>query len=410
MGITEDLKAILQARYGKDVRQSIHDAIKQCYDDGKAGVIDLEARKLLGTTDISGIGDGTATGGIDSLYKNGHAFGICSTARNVVAKVVSCDGFILKTGSNIVIRFTDTGTSNPTSGNITINVNGTGAKQVVDAKSNKTVQTYAQGSNYCNNMVQEFVYDGTYWVWTNRDNNTTYSGGTLKTAAKKTGTAGSSLTTSINASTTIDNAIATLLNNDMTLDSKKLDTNGNSASNTVTFTSNDVADGSATSWTTVEALSSGISHATFFQRVSQMFKNVRYLYKLLGTTDISGIGTGDNKGTVTGIISELNSNFEWKYASVNQSLYAGYEYALPSEIINANEVKIQVGIATLNYTKQTQSIFKGNIAGFNYGTGSDAGYNFVISMYQTSTSIKCTEISVHGWETSLVQLLNIYYR
>ena len=38
------LKNILSAVYGKDVRQSIHDAIKQCYYDGKAGGNDLEAR------------------------------------------------------------------------------------------------------------------------------------------------------------------------------------------------------------------------------------------------------------------------------------------------------------------------------------------------------------------------------
>ena len=39
------LEAILSAVYGKDVRQSIHDSIKQCYYDGKAGAIDLEARE-----------------------------------------------------------------------------------------------------------------------------------------------------------------------------------------------------------------------------------------------------------------------------------------------------------------------------------------------------------------------------
>lgn len=45
--IIELLQNILSARYGKDVRQSIHDAIKTCYDDGKAGVIDYEARAEL---------------------------------------------------------------------------------------------------------------------------------------------------------------------------------------------------------------------------------------------------------------------------------------------------------------------------------------------------------------------------
>lgn len=38
------LENILKAVYGRDVRQSIHDAIKQCYYDGKAGAYDLEAR------------------------------------------------------------------------------------------------------------------------------------------------------------------------------------------------------------------------------------------------------------------------------------------------------------------------------------------------------------------------------
>lgn len=38
------LDNILKAVLGRDVRQSIHDAIKQCYYDGKAGAYDLEAR------------------------------------------------------------------------------------------------------------------------------------------------------------------------------------------------------------------------------------------------------------------------------------------------------------------------------------------------------------------------------
>ena len=40
-----------------------------------------------------------------------------------------------------------------------------------------------------------------------------------------------------------------------------------------------------------------------------MFKNVRYLYKMLGTTDISKIGNG----TCTGAISSLNSSLKKYY-------------------------------------------------------------------------------------------------
>lgn len=79
-------------------------------------------------------------------------------------------------------------------------------------------------------------------------------------------------------------------------------TDGDTAENTIAFTSSDVADGSASAWTSVSKLSSGEKHASLFAKVSQMFKNVRYLYKMLGTTDISSIGGG----TVTGAISSQN--------------------------------------------------------------------------------------------------------
>lgn len=41
------LESILHAVYGKDVRKAIHDAIEQCYTDGNAGSIDIEARRML---------------------------------------------------------------------------------------------------------------------------------------------------------------------------------------------------------------------------------------------------------------------------------------------------------------------------------------------------------------------------
>lgn len=45
--IMENLNKILTSRYGKDVRQSIHDGIRDCYEDGKAGSIDLVAREQI---------------------------------------------------------------------------------------------------------------------------------------------------------------------------------------------------------------------------------------------------------------------------------------------------------------------------------------------------------------------------
>lgn len=111
-------------------------------------------------------------------------------------------------------------------------------------------------------------------------------------------------------------------------------TGGDTASNVTSFTSSDVADGSASSWTSVATLTSGETHTSLFAKVSQMFKNVRYLYKMFGTTDISSIGNG----TVTGAISsqnkalaQLNNIGNYKQTDtllVSSKLSANIEYEL----------------------------------------------------------------------------------
>lgn len=46
-GIQEYLDLIKNAVYGREVRQAIHDGIYQCYEDGRAGAIDLVAREEI---------------------------------------------------------------------------------------------------------------------------------------------------------------------------------------------------------------------------------------------------------------------------------------------------------------------------------------------------------------------------
>lgn len=89
-----------------------------------------------------------------------------------------------------------------------------------------------------------------------------------------------------------------------TIDAQLAAPTGDSADSTTTFTTSDTADGGASSWTTVPALTSGETHKSLFAKMSQMFKNIRYLYKLLGTTNIASIGNG----TVTGGLSSLNDS------------------------------------------------------------------------------------------------------
>lgn len=58
--IADYLKKILSAVYGKDVRQAIYDAIHQCYEDGKAGTVDLIARERI--DNLAKLQEGSTTG------------------------------------------------------------------------------------------------------------------------------------------------------------------------------------------------------------------------------------------------------------------------------------------------------------------------------------------------------------
>lgn len=88
---------------------------------------------------------------------------------------------------------------------------------------------------------------------------------------------------------------------------------GDSENNIVSFVSNDSTVNEEIVWNDVDILQSQETHKSIFNKISTMFKNIRYLYKVLGTTDISNIGDG----TVTGNISELNGKKVDKSSVVN---------------------------------------------------------------------------------------------
>lgn len=88
---------------------------------------------------------------------------------------------------------------------------------------------------------------------------------------------------------------------------------GDSRNNTATFTSDDNAAPQA--WTDVDLLTSGEKHSSIFGKISTMLKNIRWLYKKLGTVDISAIGDG----TITGAVSQLNSEKQDAATAINTS-------------------------------------------------------------------------------------------
>lgn len=154
-----------------------------------------------------------------------------------------------------------------------------------------------------------------------------------------------------------------------------LATDGDSAENTITYTCYDEPDPSMT-WMTVPVLTSGEKHKTIFNRVSRMFRNVRYIWKLLGTTDISAIGNG----TITGAINSLNGDLANK-----QSLITGAATTVTSSNLTANRVlstNADGKIAVTNVTNQILlDAVKGKLTEIHGEDGSTVGTELAPGWY-----------------------------
>ncbi len=94
--ILDLLKQILSARYGKDVRQSIHDAIYQCYKDGKAGSIDVDAREQLDEVK-------THLDTVEAIAKGKTSALAYETYADMISSFNSMDNESMKRGWNIYI-------------------------------------------------------------------------------------------------------------------------------------------------------------------------------------------------------------------------------------------------------------------------------------------------------------------
>ena len=134
-----------------------------------------------------------------------------------------------------------------------------------------------------------------------------------------------------------------------------------SSDSTNTFTSGDVADGSATSWTTVAKLASGETTSSILGKISNMFKNTRYLYSRLGSTDISGVGnsitaaisalsTGKASSSHTHTASDLKDGNGNSLIATTQTADNNH---VPSSLLvkNMNDTLTSLNDASLHYAK-----------------------------------------------------------
>lgn len=128
----------------------------------------------------------------------------------------------------------------------------------------------------------------------------------------------------------------------------KLSTDGNASQVTVDFTSGDLADSDVTKdtgYTSVAKVDSGETATSLLTKISNVIKNVRWIYKLLGTSDISSVGNG----TVTNAVATLKSNvgsLNDAIASVNSTLHR----TSVGSIAGGAVLEVCSNICTLHFT------------------------------------------------------------
>jgi len=191
---------------------------------------------------------------------------------------------------------------------------------------------------------------------------------------------------------------------------------GDASDTTVAFTSSDAPDVDASAWESVAKLTSGEKHASLFTKVSQMFKNVRYLYKMLGSTDISSIGGG----TVTGAISshndalaQINEGLKWKYFKNISGADTTF-----TDLPDYNELQLSLLYKTdtarnmwqIRVPQKALPVNLSDVYQCKVGHYATATENAMINIYLTQSKIKVAQAYVNGLDVHNSIVIGIYYR
>lgn len=139
---------------------------KAVYDFVTANIPDTSTfatKAQLSDGSVTKIGNaltvGTATYNGSAAVNAGRRswYGTCETAAARTAKEVNdIHDFVLETGAKVSIRFAYTNSA----GSPTLNVNGTGAKSILNSNGTAGTLTY----RWYPGQVVDFIYDGTYWL------------------------------------------------------------------------------------------------------------------------------------------------------------------------------------------------------------------------------------------------------
>ena len=143
---------------------------------------------------------------------------------------------------------------------------------------------------------------------------------------------------------------------------KKLGKTESTSNNIVNYDAGDNL--SPTDWSEVAKLSSGETHKSLFQKMSLAVKNVRYLYKLFGSNDISDLGDG----TASGAIKQLNTLLSQVDSRLGSSChytirYDRQDYSLKT-LINTLHEELKKLRSSTSFTATLQSGGEYGVSGY----------------------------------------------
>lgn len=339
-----------------DITVSAPSILYVAYDAYEKDIEELNQKiDILGTNDISGIGDGSVTGAIHMLEEatsnNGDALTALEQAIGTKAEQSEME-------SALAAKFDKTG--GVISGNTTF------------------------GSETADNSPQANWMDKNRRVWAGTANGAgdfyLYDATNKKPVIHSDKAGVATFYGNASSATRDENG-----NNIANTYQKK---NGDAKDNTVTYTSVDVADGGAGAWTGVAKLATGEKFSSLFNKISMMFKNVRYLYKMLGTTDISAIGGG----TVTGAISKLNTDLNGKVCVLN----ANHTISEINILITVLILDFSSGSAAYSLDNIKNSIGTAGFAQSAYIIGRSFSGSAIISCAVEGNTLRAYCVSMNG--------------
>ena len=158
----------------------------------------------------------------------------------------------------------------------------------------------------------------------------------------------------------------------------------------IAFTSNDVQDEDASEWTSVTPIDSGNIFSVIFNRISTMMKNVRFLWKLIGSDSFSNVAStlsgaiGNTALTTTAQtlsgaivehesdISALNSKLTTTLKNVQYSkaytLGSGASLNLTADDFNVSTPSGYTAVGLAYYSSGNAYVYVRGVNALAYGT------------------------------------------